>query len=72
MICFFVTTPNCSVSFITFVYVVDIVFEAGAALIGAGITAYFMGVLLNNQQAKTKRWRKRLREAIARRTRELE
>ena len=46
-------------------YVVDIVFEAGVALIGAGVTAYFMGVLLNNQQAKTKRWRKQLRAAIA-------
>ena len=47
-------------------YVVDIIFEAGVALIGAGVTAYFMGVLLNNQQAKTKRWRKQLRAAIAR------
>ena len=46
-------------------YVVDIIFEAGVALIGAGVTAYFMGVLLNNQQAKTKRWRKQLRAAIA-------
>ena len=46
-------------------YVVDIIFEAGVALIGAGVTAYFMGVLLNNQQAKTKRWRKQLRTAIA-------
>ena len=49
-------------------YVVDIIFEAGVALIGAGVTAYFMGVLLNNQQAKTKRWRKKLRAAIARKT----
>ena len=49
-------------------FVVDIVFEAGVALIGAGVTAYFMGVLLNNQQAKTKRWRKQLRAAIARKT----
>lgn len=47
-------------------YVVDIIFEAGVALIGAGVTAYFMGVLLNNQQAKTKRWRNQLRAAIAR------
>ena len=51
-------------------YVVDIIFEAGVALIGAGVTAYFMGVLLNNQQAKTKRWRKQLRAAIARKTSE--
>ena len=49
-------------------YVVDIIFEAGVALIGAGVTAYFMGVLLNNQQAKTKRWRKQLRAAIARKS----
>ena len=48
-------------------YVVDIIFEAGVALIGAGVTAYFMGVLLNNQQEKTKRWRKQLRAAVARR-----
>ena len=48
--------------------VIDIIFEAGVALIGAGVTAYFMGVLLNNQQAKTKRWRKQLRAAIARKT----
>ncbi|MEL7104659.1 MAG: hypothetical protein AAGM21_01975 [Pseudomonadota bacterium] len=47
-------------------FMVDIVFEAGVALMGAGVTAYFMGVLLNNQQAKTKRWRKQLRAAIAR------
>jgi len=46
-------------------YVVEIIFEAGVALIGAGVTAYFMGVLLNNQQAKTTRWRKKLRAAIA-------
>ncbi|MEO1639497.1 MAG: hypothetical protein AAFU41_09665 [Pseudomonadota bacterium] len=51
-------------------YVVDIVFEAGVALIGAGVTAYFMGILLNNQQEKTKRWRKHLRAAIARKNRE--
>lgn len=51
-------------------FVVDIIFEAGVALIGAGVTAYFMGVLLNNQQAKTKRWRKQLRAAIARKTSE--
>ena len=53
-------------------FVVDIVFEAGVALIGAGVTAYFMGVLLNNQQAKTKRWRKQLRAAIARKKSETE
>ncbi|MEO1221971.1 MAG: hypothetical protein AAFY42_11550 [Pseudomonadota bacterium] len=51
-------------------YVVDIIFEAGVALIGAGVTAYFMGVLLNNQQAKTKRWRKQLRAGIDRKNRE--
>ncbi|GAA0786781.1 hypothetical protein GCM10009077_41670 [Roseibium denhamense] len=43
---------------------------AGVALIGAGVTAYFMRVLLNNQQAKTKRWRKQLRAAIAHKTSE--
>ena len=51
-------------------FVVDIIFEAGVALIGAGVTAYFMGVLLNNQQAKTKRWRRQLRAAIASRNNE--
>ena len=40
-------------------FIVDIIFEAG-------VTAYFMGVLLNSQKAKTKRWRQNLRAAIDR------
>jgi hypothetical protein len=41
--------------------VVDIVFEIGVALIGAGVTAYLLGILLNMQQENAKKWRDEIR-----------
>ena len=43
---------------------VSIVFEIGVALIGGGVTAYLLGILLNNQQEKAVTWRKKIRERI--------
>ena len=45
-------------------FLVDIVFEGGVALIGAAITAYFMGILLNNQQERAKAFRKEIRRRL--------
>ncbi len=44
--------------------IVSIVFEIGVALIGGGVTAYLLGILLNNQQEKAVTWRKKIRERI--------
>ena len=44
--------------------IVSIVFEIGVALIGGGVTAYLLGILLNNQQEKAVKWRKKIRERI--------
>lgn len=45
-------------------FLVDIVFEVGVALIGAGVTAYLLGILLGVQQENAKRWRKEIRRQI--------
>ena len=45
-------------------FLVDVVFESGVALIGAALTAYFMGVLLNLQQDRAKLWRKEIRRRL--------
>ena len=38
-------------------FLVDIVFEVGVALIGAAVTAYILGILLNQQQENAAKWR---------------
>lgn len=43
---------------------VDIVFEIGVALIGAGVTAYMLGILLNAQQENAREWRRTIRKRI--------
>jgi hypothetical protein len=45
-------------------FLVDIVFEIGIALIGAGVTAYLLGILLNTQQENAERWRTEIRTRI--------
>ena len=45
-------------------FLVDIVFEGGVALIGAALTAYFLGVLLNTQQERAKLFRKEIRRRL--------
>ena len=45
-------------------FLVDVIFESGVALIGAALTAYFMGVLLNLQQDRAKLWRKEIRRRL--------
>lgn len=47
-------------------FLVDIVFEVGVALIGAAVTAYLLGILLNRQQSEAKKWRTELRKRIKR------
>ena len=44
--------------------VIDIVFESGVALIGAAVTAYLLGILLNQQQDNAAKWRAELRRRI--------
>jgi hypothetical protein len=43
---------------------IDIVFEIGVALIGAAVTAYLLGILLNKQQDNAAAWRVELRRRI--------
>lgn len=38
-------------------FLIDIVFEIGVALIGAAVTAYILGILLNQQQENAAKWR---------------
>ena len=38
-------------------FVIDMVFETGVALIGAAVTAYILGILLNQQQDNAANWR---------------
>jgi len=38
-------------------FLVDIVFEIGVALIGAAVTAFILGILLNQQQESAANWR---------------
>jgi hypothetical protein len=45
-------------------FLVDIIFEIGVALIGAGVTAYLLGILLNVQQENADNWRKEIRRKI--------
>ena len=45
-------------------FVVDIIFEIGVALIGAAVTAYILGILLNQQQDNAATWRSEIRRRI--------
>ena len=45
-------------------FVIDIVFESGVALIGAAVTAYLLGILLNQQQENAAQWRGEVRRRI--------
>jgi hypothetical protein len=47
-----------------FEFVVDITFEIGVALIGAAVTAYILGILLNQQQDNAAKWRAEIRRRI--------
>lgn len=44
---------------------VDVVFEIGVALVGAGVTSYLLGVLLNLQQENAAVWKQNIRNAIS-------
>ena len=48
-------------------FVVDVVFEIGVALVGAAVTAYLLGILLNQQQRNVSEWRAEVRRRIDRR-----
>lgn len=45
-------------------FVIDIIYETGIALIGAAVTAYVLGVLLNKQQENATKWREEVRRKI--------
>ena len=45
-------------------FTIDIVFESGVALIGAAVTAYILGILLNQQQENAAKWRAEIRRKI--------
>jgi len=45
-------------------FTIDIVFEIGVALIGAAVTAYILGILLNKQQENAAKWRAEIRTKI--------
>ena len=45
-------------------FFVDVVFEIGVALIGAAVTAYLLGILLNQQQRNVGSWRDEVRRRI--------
>lgn len=45
-------------------FVIDVVFEIGVALIGAAVTAYVLGILLNQQQRSVGSWRNEVRRRI--------
>lgn len=47
-------------------FIVEVVFEIGVALMGAAIVTFMIGIVLNQQQASAKRWRKEIRKRIAR------
>lgn len=49
-------------------FVVEIIFESGIALIGAALTAYFLGVLLNAQQERARAFRKEIRRRLRKET----
>lgn len=46
-------------------FVIDMVFETGVALIGAAVTAYILGILLNQQQDNAANWRVAVRRRIS-------
>ena len=46
-------------------FVIDIVFESGVALIGAAVTAYLLGILLNQQQDNAAAWRAEIRRRLS-------
>ena len=46
-------------------FVIDMVFETGVALVGATVTAYILGTLLNRQQDNAASWRVNIRRRIA-------
>lgn len=46
-------------------FVIDMVFETGVALIGAAVTAYILGILLNQQQDNAANWRVEVRRRIS-------
>ncbi len=48
-------------------FVIDIVFEVGVALIGAAVTAYILGILLEQQQENAAKWRAEIRRRLAER-----
>ena len=58
----FAETPILSDGFQEFM--VDIVFESGVALIGASVTAYLLGILLNQQQDNAAKWSAEIRRRI--------
>ena len=45
-------------------FVIDVVFEIGVALIGGAVTAYLLGILLNQQQRDVSKWRAEVRRRI--------
>ncbi|RKL55420.1 hypothetical protein [Acinetobacter baumannii] len=45
-------------------FVIDIIYETGIALMGAAVTAYMLGVLLNKQQENATKWREEIRRRI--------
>lgn len=45
-------------------FIIDIIYESGIALIGAAVTAYMLGVLLNKQQENALKWREEIRRRI--------
>ena len=45
-------------------FLIDVVFEIGVALIGAAVTAYLLGILLNQQQRDVSTWRAEVRRRI--------
>ena len=47
-------------------FVVDVVFEIGVALVGGAVTAYLLGILLNQQQRNVSTWRAEVRRRIDR------
>jgi hypothetical protein len=48
-------------------FTIDIIFEIGVALIGAAVTAYILGILLNKQQENAAKWRAEIRSRIGER-----
>ena len=46
-------------------FMLDIVFELGVALIGAAVTAYLLGILLDKQQENAARWRAEIRRRLS-------